>query len=58
MTAFGSFSYSTWVFALAVLFSAISIGAQTTQSGKSETKPEIVSPLAACRKTLPTLIRG
>ncbi|MGH9854783.1 MAG: hypothetical protein ACREBD_33550, partial [Blastocatellia bacterium] len=45
MTAFGGFNHCTQVFALAFLFSVTSIGAQTTQSGKSEAKPEIVSPL-------------
>jgi len=32
MTTFGSFNNSSLVFAFAVLFSAISIGAQTIQS--------------------------
>ena len=42
MTAVCSFNCSAQVFALAVLFSPVSLGAQITQSGKSEVKIEIV----------------
>ncbi|HKQ75866.1 MAG TPA: tetratricopeptide repeat protein [Blastocatellia bacterium] len=45
MTAFSSFNPSALVCALAISFSTISICAQTTQPGKSEIKPEVVSPL-------------
>ncbi|MGH9765792.1 MAG: tetratricopeptide repeat protein [Blastocatellia bacterium] len=45
MTAFGSFNRTALVCALAFLFSETSTGAQTVQSGKSETRPEVVSPL-------------
>jgi tetratricopeptide (TPR) repeat protein len=45
MTAFSSFNRSAIVCALAISFSQISIRAQTTQPGKSEIKPEVVSPL-------------
>lgn len=45
MTAFSSFNRSAIVYALAISFSPISIGAQTTQPGKSDIKPEVVSPL-------------
>ncbi|MCI0665923.1 MAG: tetratricopeptide repeat protein [Acidobacteria bacterium] len=45
MTAFSSFNRSAIVCALAISFSPISIRAQTTQPGKSDIKPEVVSPL-------------
>jgi len=45
MTAFSNSNRSALVFALAVLFPAISTNAQLIQSGKSEAKPEVISPL-------------
>lgn len=45
MTAPGSVIHSALSFALAMSFFATSTSAQTPQSGQSENKPEIVSPL-------------
>lgn len=47
MTTFGRLNHFAPAFSLAILFSATSICAQTTQPVKSETKPEITSLLGA-----------